>query len=156
MKHDIGLRGYWTDKTDKRTFWYKLKGYGWELRKAFHRFWRGYENQEVFNFDQCLIDRLQVLLPLLYEGHHEFIDAPEVDEALLKMIDLLRYYDEFVCEAEILPEKYKAFMDQFDGITIPEELKYTTEDYTLSHEFQKKKIDEFFNLFKEYFERLWI
>lgn len=155
MKHDIGLRGYWTNKGDQRTFWYKLKGYGWELTKAFQRFWRGYSDDEIFGFDGALIERFKVLLPEFYEMHHKYINAPKTDEAVLKMISLLKYYDELVCQEEVTPEKHKAFEDQFNGVPIPEHLKLTTEDFKACFKLQKDKTNEFFELFSEYFMTLW-
>ena len=149
------LKGFWRDRRgDGQRFIYKLERYFWCIRYAAKRAWIGYDDVDVFDVGYRTAERLIDTLSEFAVDHREHVDAPDVDAAALKIIDLLGYYDE-----------ERAFKELFPDAPITErelcDYKFTAPDYTVeqikeAYALQSAKLKEAFTLFGEYCERFWI
>ena len=155
MTTRLGLKGYWKEK-DGRKFWYKLLGYFDALKCAFLRAWIGYDYGEIWSMDYRICERFKVLLPIFLKHHSEIVDAPEVDKAVERMIELLPYFDDDYALEVLFPEKDIALKDYLNGNSLPKAMRFTSDDYQKAAQFSKNKTDEFFDLMKEYFGNLWV
>ena len=153
----LGLKGFWKERRKNgQKFRYKLSAYFDELKRAFLRAWIGYDYGEIWSMDYRICKRFEVLLPIFLKHHHEVIDAPEVDAAVERMIELLPYFDEDYALEELAPDKTQALENYFAGAPLPKAMQFTKEDYLMAAQLSKSKSDEFFDLMKEHFGRLWI
>lgn len=135
------LKGFWRDRRgDGQRFIYKLERYFWCIRYAAKRAWIGYDDVDVFDVGGRTIERLVDVMGEFYKGHSEQIDAPDVDAAALKIIDLLGYCDE-----------ERAFNELF-----PDETHHSYEQIKEAYALSSAKLKEAFTLFGEYCERFWI
>lgn len=110
--HKIGLNGF-RDKYKGCRFLYKLKQLRWELRYAWLRAWKGFDDQDIFNLDDQFIDRMIVLLTE-YNKHNVslFVD-PESPKGELKyfteeetrqVVEQMIWYFEN-CKEEVVGER---------------------------------------------------
>lgn len=92
---------------------YKAKHVCWQLRYAWQRAWRGYDDTDVFNMAGNLREKMIVMLEEYNKNRHILFNKPNVDllspvefddivmtdeetsAVIEKMIDLLRKSDEF-------------------------------------------------------------
>ena len=153
----LGLRGFWKERRNNgQKFRYKLSAYCDELKCAFLRAWLGYDYGEIWSMDYRICERFKVLLPIFLEHHHEIVDAPKVDAAIERMIELLPYFDDDYALEELFPTKDSALKDYVSGVPLAPAMRFTAEDFQRAAQHSKDKTDEFFDLMKEYFGNLWI
>ena len=82
--YKIELNGF-RDKYKGCRFLYKLKQLRWELRYAWRRAWKGFDDQDIFNLNDQFIDRMIVLLTE-YNKHVSLFVDPESDKGELKYL----------------------------------------------------------------------
>lgn len=153
----LGLKGFWKERRNNgQKFWYKLSAYFDELKCAFLRAWIGYDYGEIWSMDYRICKRFEVLLPIFLQHHREIVDAPEVDAAVERMIELLPYFDDDYALEELFPGKDSAYADYLSGIPLPKAMRFTADDFQKAAQLSKSRSDEFFDLMKEHFGRLWI
>ena len=147
----FGLRGFWKSRVGSgQKLRYALGRYFDELRYAWQRAWRGYDDTSIFNFNDRLCAQLQLQLIDFYQSHHEIVDNPDVDAAVLKIIELLGYVDDERALKELYPD---APVEDFGVFQIP---KYTHDQYMAANKLTHEKLVEAFGLLGEYIEPLWI
>jgi hypothetical protein len=150
----MSLKGFWKDRRgNSQGFWYKLKDFGWQLRYAWERAWHGYDSVDVIDPGRRTCERLQIILPEFYKNHHEYIDAPEVDTAVLKIVDLLGYIDDERSYSELYSDmplvEQELLGIEFEDRDYPFELMVDAERMT------EDKLLEAFTLLGENIRRLW-
>ena len=147
----IGLRGFWKSRVGSgQRLWRAVGNYFDELRYAWQRAWRGYDDVGIFNLNDRLCATLQLQLIDFYQSHHEIVDAPDVDAAVLKIIELLGYIEDERALKELYPN---VPVEDFGLFQIP---KYTHEQYIAADKMAHAKLKEAFELLGEYIEPLWI
>ena len=147
----VGLRGFWKSRVGSgQKFRYALGRYFDELRYAWQRAWRGYDDASIFNLNDHLCAQLQLQLIDFYQSHHEIVDNPEVDAAVLQIIELLGYIDEERALKELYPD---VPIEDFGVFQIP---KYTHDQYIAANKMTHEKLVTAFGLLGEYIEPLWI
>lgn len=110
--YKIGLNGF-RDKYKGCSFLYKLKQLRWELRYAWRRAWKGFDDQDIFNLNDQFIDRMIVLLteynkhnislfvnPESPKGELNYFTEEETREVIEKMIWYLEN-----CKEEVVGER---------------------------------------------------
>lgn len=110
--HKIGLNGF-RDKYKGCRFLYKLKQLRWELRYAWRRAWKGFDDQDIFNLNDQFIDRMIVLLteynkhnislfvdPKSPKGELKYFTEEETRQVVEKMI---WYFEN--CKEEVVGER---------------------------------------------------
>lgn len=111
--YKIGLNGF-RDKYKGCRFLYKLKQLRWELRYAWRRAWKGFDDQDIFNLNYQFIDRMIVLLTEYNKHVHVslFVD-PESPKGELKyfteeetrqVVEKMIWYFEN-CKEEVVGER---------------------------------------------------
>lgn len=110
--HKIGLNGF-RDKYKGCKFSYKLKQLRWELRYAWRRAWKGFDDQDIFNLNDQFIDRMIVLLTE-YNKHNIslFVDpkSPKgelkyfTEEETRQVVEQMIWYFEN-CKQEVVGER---------------------------------------------------
>ena len=110
--HKIGLNGF-RDKYKGCRFLYKLKQLRWELRYAWRRAWKGFDDQDIFNLNDQFIDRMIVLLTE-YNKHNIslFVDpkSPKgelkyfTEEETRQVVEQMIWYFEN-CKQEVVGER---------------------------------------------------
>ena len=147
----IGLKGFWKNRVGSgQMLWYAIGNYFNELRYAWQRAWRGYDDVGIFNFNDRLCATLQLQLIDFYQSHHEIVDNPDVDAAVLKIIDLLGYIDDERALKELFPD---APTEDYGIFQLP---TYTAEQYMAASKLEHAKLKEAFELLGEYIEPMWI
>lgn len=136
------LKGFW--KTQKGvSFINKLKNFNFELKLAWQRAYRGYDDSEIWGLSDSITKKIILTLPELIENHHghpAFMTNEEWTNILKDMLFHFQHSDEDWCM-----ENIKGFMsvnNEYDD--------YVKEDkYRLEH---RKKAYE---MFLKYFDCLW-
>ena len=147
----FGLRGFWKSRVGSgQKLWYAIGRYFDELRYAWQRAWRGYDDASIFNLNDHLCAQLQLQLIDFYQSHHEIVDNPEVDAAVLKIIDLLGYIDDDRALREMYPD---APIKDYSGIKLAD---YTGAQYIAGAKVTQEKLKEAFALLGEYILPMWI
>jgi hypothetical protein len=110
--YKIGLNGF-RDKYKGCRFLYKLKQLRWELRYAWRRAWKGFDDQDIFNLNDQFIDRMIVLLTE-YNKHNIslFVDpkSPKgelkyfTEEETRQVVEQMIWYFEN-CKQEVVGER---------------------------------------------------
>ena len=109
--YKIGLNGF-RDKYKGCKFSYKLKQLRWELRYAWRRAWKGFDDQDIFNLNDQFIDRMIVLLTE-YNKHVSLFVDPESPKGELKyfteeetrqVVEKMIWYFEN-CKEEVVGER---------------------------------------------------
>lgn len=109
--YKIGLNGF-RDKYKGCRFLYKLKKLRWELRYAWRRAWKGFDDQDIFNLNDQFIDRMIVLLTE-YNKHVSLFVDPESPKGELKyfteeethqVVEKMIWYFEN-CKEEVVGER---------------------------------------------------
>lgn len=110
--YKIGLNGF-RDKYKGCRFLYKLKQLRWELRYAWRRAWKGFDDQDIFNLYDHFIDRMIVLLTE-YNKHNVslFVDpeSPKgelnyfTEEETRQVVEKMIWYFEN-CKEEVVGER---------------------------------------------------
>lgn len=110
--HKIGLNRF-RDKYKGCKFSYKLKQLRWELRYAWRRAWKGFDDQDIFNLNDQFIDRMIVLLTE-YNKHNIslFVDpkSPKgelkyfTEEETRQVVEQMIWYFEN-CKQEVVGER---------------------------------------------------
>lgn len=132
---------------------YKVGHVCWQLKYAWQRAWRGYDNTDVFNMASNLREKMIVMLEECNKNRHILFNKPNVDlltpvefddivmtdeetsAVIEKMIDLLRKSDEFY------------YYDNFimkDGYT-----------YEIVAKRCEESKNEFLDMMKLYGDQLW-
>ena len=150
------LKGFWRDrKGDGQRFRYKLKDYYWQIHWACQRAWNGYDYLDVCSSGFRLCERLQAQLKEFYKYHHELVDDPEIDEATLKIIDLLEYgVEEDYSYKTLFPDAPDCEVDcgKWGTVKLPE---YTKEQYIAAEQHTNEKLLEAFTLIGKHIRGLW-
>ena len=147
----IGLRGFWKSRVGSgQRLWRAVGNYFDELRYAWQRAWRGYDDVGIFNLNDRLCATLQLQLIDFYQSHHEIVDNPEVDVAVLQIIDLLGYIGDEKALKELYPD---APVEDFGVFQIP---KYTHDQYMTAAKVARAKLKQAFDLLGDNIEALWI
>jgi hypothetical protein len=71
----IGLKGCWKE-TKCCSLRYRLKNLIRELRYAWQRAWRGYDDCEVWDINLCFIERYKLILKDYRENHYSLLNVP--------------------------------------------------------------------------------
>ena len=108
----IGLNGF-RDKYKGCRFRYKLRQLRWELRYAWRRAWKGFDDQDIFSLYDQFIDRMIVLLTE-YNKHNVslFVDpeSPKgelnyfTEEETRQVVEKMIWYFEN-CKEEVVGER---------------------------------------------------
>lgn len=119
--------------------WYhpksRLRNWFYEIKYAFQRAVRKYDDRQVFNFDYCFIEETLLKLRALRKTHHGYptnISNEDWEATLDKMISLLECMQ-------------KADTDEPDDL----------ENWKEWHRKTISLKDEFFTLFSKHFYDLW-
>lgn len=126
----------------------KIREIGYELKYAFQRFWRGYEDVDVWAMDDQLKNRLIVLLQRYKETKHCLWWCPE------------GYDWSRVCEKDKWMGRYSFSSEQMDSIidTWIFHLKMSDEDYVEKKLYGKNVYDDDYEVgcrSKEEIDRIW-
>ena len=150
--YKIGLNGF-RDKYKGCRFLYKLKQLRWELRYAWRRAWKGFDDQDIFNLNDQFIDRMIVLLTE-YNTHNIslFVDpkSPKgelkyfTEEETRQVVEQMIWYFEN-CKQEVVGERLYGE----DWIT-----KDVKADESIYDEMLRCK-NIAFNMLSDYFYQLW-
>lgn len=131
------------------SLWNKIKELFWQIRYAWQRAWRGYDNADVFNLDVEFTKRMLPILKNFKQDNigcwydkinNRWMTLEETNSIVQKMIDLLEHCD----ENEWLDMNLNLIEDK---------------DYELIKEIELKAYKnrkEFLKIFSEWFDCLWI
>lgn len=72
----VGLKGSWKELKGC-SFRYRIKQLKWNLRYAWQRAWRGWDDVEVFNMDVSFIEKYKEILKYYRINHHCLFNVPE-------------------------------------------------------------------------------
>ena len=72
----IGLKGSW-NRTKGCSLKYRLKELKWDIKYAWQRAWRGWDDCDMFNMDTCFISRQKEILKAFRENHWGLFNIPE-------------------------------------------------------------------------------
>lgn len=127
---------------------YKIKHIRWQIKYAWQRAWRGYDDTDIFNMDSNLREKMIVMLEKYNEircgsfikPNMNLFDGAMTDEEtsniIKKMIDLLRKSDEWFY--------YDDDYELKDGYT-----------YEIVSKRCEESRNEFLDMMKEYGGQLW-
>ena len=128
---------------------------GWiELKHAYQRVFRGYDDRVIWSIDYYLSDMIPIWMERLIEDKHGTPMMMFSDEDMVN--DNSHHYGEIKNEVlEIRKKEYDAILqkiaDGFRGYQKMDEVKYQSEEYNkLQGDF-----DEAFDLFKKYWGTYW-
>lgn len=93
---NLGLKGAWKKHRGARLR-FRVKEYIWDVRYAWQRAWRGYDNSDIFELCYNFLNKMPILLSeykkkndtLFYDQDRKvYLTKTEMDELLDKMIFL--------------------------------------------------------------------
>lgn len=73
---NIGLKGAWK-RTKGCRLKHRINELIWDIKYAWQRAWRGYDNADVFNMDYCFIEKYKVILKEYNKTRHCLFNIPE-------------------------------------------------------------------------------
>lgn len=150
---NIGLKDYLSQsRTQKRAFKFKVFQLIDQIGYAFQRFWRGYDDREVFEFSEMFLSRNLAILKsfkknnigIWYDLQTQQFSEENTNLHLQNLIDLLTRCNENSIYYFPFNENDNPF-DQYD------QLFFTTIDQEVNNNIQK-----FLELLSQDFYNLWI
>jgi hypothetical protein len=127
---------YFLRDTKGMSFIIRVKEFGWELRYAWQRAYRGYDDTDVFNLDINFLEKTYMLLVELKKTHNTLFVNPETKECLSSE-ETDNVFDEIIESFRVAVENETNYIE-FDS-----RKKYLSD--------RKRALD----LFSKYFNQLW-
>lgn len=127
----IGLKGLWSD-IQKDSLRWKIDKTIDELKYAWQRAWKGYDNRELWGFDSMFLERTAIILEEYKKNHYGLWWCPE------------GYDWSKTCEKDEWFDKYLFSEEQMDAIieTLIFHLKMSDEDFVEKHLYGKNINDD--------------
>ena len=156
----IGLKDYWRNNKYNSLKW-KLKNLRWELRYAWRRAWRGYDDIDIIEMNTMFIERYKVILKEYRKYHHGLFNVPEEyrefnklyfnDEETDIIIDTMIYHLEMMDEDHVEKVLYGKYDDDYE---INEKINML-ERYKRIYSVMNQNKEAFMKLFSLFFWDLW-
>ena len=134
----------------------------WEIKYAWQRAWRGYDNRDVFDLDICMRDRLIILLTELRNTHYGLFNVPEKYRGMFDktyfnenqtdtIIDTMIYHLKMSNREYVEKVLYGKEVFEFNELNSTERNNMYKRAYAIAT--QNK--DLAFDLIKDFFWELW-
>lgn len=131
----VGLKYYWKDNKHNSLKW-KIKNLRWELRYAWRRAWRGYDDMDIIEMYYTFIERYKAILKDYRKKHMGLFNVPE------------EYRDAFNDRLFFDDDETNAIID-----TMIFHLKMMDEDYVEKVLYGKNVYDDDYEIIGNMFER---
>lgn len=149
----IGLNNAWC-MTKGMSFFWRVQRLFWELRYAWQRAWRGYDDVEIFDLGFAFFSRMPVLLrqfkacniSLFYDDEH---DCDMTEEETDAIIDKMIWYFDNCDENTVIDRLYPDISLQDYGARL------TWADYKAIADEVRRCRAEALRLFSQYCCQLW-
>ena len=155
----IGLKYYWKSNKHCSLKW-KLKNLRWELRYAWKRAWRGYDDIDIIEMNTMFIERYKAILKEYRKNHHGLFNVPEEYREFNKLyfneeetdiiIDMMIYHLEMMDEDHVEKILYGKYDDDYEIKNIN-----MFERYKRIYSIMNQNKEAFMKLFNLFFWDLW-
>ena len=158
----IGLKGAWK-RTNGDRLKVRVNELIWDIRYAWQRAWRGYDNADVFSIDSHFIERYKAILKNFNKTRHCLFNIPEkyreqfngrlnfTDEETSIIIDTMIYHLEMMNEDNV--EKVLCGTNIYDK-DYNWKLR-TVDDLKRIASVMNQNKEAFMKLFNDFFWDLW-
>lgn len=159
---NIGLKGSWK-RTKGCSLKHRVNELIWDIRYAWQRAWRGYDNADIFNMDYCFVERYKAILKEYKDMHNCLFNIPEkyreqfngrlnfTDEETDVIIDTMIFHLEMMDEDYVEKVLYgQNIHDEGYNFRIR-----TIEDYKRISSIMNQNKEAFMKLFTDFFWDLW-
>lgn len=156
---NIGLKGAWK-RTKGCRLRHRINELKWDIKDAWQRAWRGYDSADIFDMDQCFIEKYKVILKRYRDTHYCLFNIPEkyrkifdgrlhfTGEETDTILDMMIFHLEMMNEDYVEKVLYGKNIHDDDYV-------YNLNDHKRIYSVMNQNKEAFMKLFNDFFWNLW-